>query len=80
MREKYYLGSRVMISNAKKSPEYTRLACDQSNAGAKRPLKTTIMVDSTIKGTTYEGENREKKRGIYEKRKTKKGGGRKNRE
>ena len=36
--------------------------------------------DSTIKGTTYEGENREKKRGIYEKRKTKKGGGRKNRE
>ena len=35
--------------------------------------ETTKMVDSTIKGTTYEGENREKKRGIYEKRKLKKG-------
>ena len=35
----------------------------------KKAVKTTIMVDSTIKGTTYKGENREKKRGIYEKRK-----------
>ena len=35
------------------------------------------MVDSTIKGTTYEGESREKKRGIYEKRKLIRGKGRK---
>ena len=35
------------------------------------------MVDNNIKGTTYEGENREKKRGIYEKRKPIRGRGRK---
>ena len=39
--------------------------------------ETTKMVDSTIKGTTYEGESREKKRGIYEKRKLIRGRGRK---
>ena len=35
--------------------------------------ETTKMVDSTIKGTTYEGESREKKCGIYEKRKLMRG-------
>ena len=39
--------------------------------------ETTKMLGSTIKGTTYEGENREKKRGIYEKRKLIRGRGRK---
>ena len=67
MREKYYLGSQVMISNAKISGIYA-----PSLRPKQRRCKKAVKQQKwriVPKGTTYEGESREKKRGIYEKRK-----------
>ena len=72
MREKYYLGSQVMISNAKISGIYA-----PSLRPKQRRCKKAVKQQKwwiVPKGTTYKGASREKKRGICEKRKTNKGG------